>query len=76
MDNRSESNSHCPRSTIDFDNPNVEDAWALKDLIILGAQNLSEDVHLCCKDTWKENWGIEAMHIFRWAWYIHRVLNI
>jgi hypothetical protein len=51
MDNRSDSNSHCPRSTIDFDNPNVGNAWALKDLIILDAQNLSEDVYLCCKDT-------------------------
>jgi hypothetical protein len=57
MMDRSDSNFHCPRSTGDFHNPNVENVWALEDLIILDAQKLSEDVHGSCKDTSEENWG-------------------
>jgi hypothetical protein len=38
IDNRSDGNSHCPRSTVDIHKPKVKNSWALEDLIILDAQ--------------------------------------
>ena len=56
IDNRSDGNSYCPRSTVDIHNRKVKNAWALEDLIILDVQKSSEGVHLSYKNTSGEHW--------------------